>query len=253
MTISLRSQLLLLPVALLGLHLTRPVAPAQAAPFYSHGDPSPQEQLLLELVNRARRNPPTEGARLGRAGEFAGYGVRPPLAFHAALSNAARGHNNDMAANNFFSHTGSNGSQPGDRAVAAGYPGAALSVGENVSLGFPDPQAALDSLMIDAGVPNLDHRRNFLDLFNGNNFYRETGIAFDTDARALNTQVFATRPAGIITGSPSRTSTATASTPRARAWAGSAFPARRAASSPPRAAAAATPCRWITSGTSPRA
>src|SRR4051812_25515154 len=31
---------------------------------YSHGDPTPEEQYLLELLNRARANPAAEGQRL---------------------------------------------------------------------------------------------------------------------------------------------------------------------------------------------
>lgn len=196
----LRSRLLVLTVALLGARLAPTGVLAQDAPFYSQGDPDPQEQQLLELINRARRDPPAEGVRLGLAREFAGYAARPPLAFHPALLNAARSHNNDMAAGNYFSHTGRNGSQPGDRAVAAGYPGAAYTVGENLSYGYPSAQATLDALMIDAGVPGLDHRRNFLGLDQFTALYRETGAALDGDSRALTTQLFATRPVAFITG-----------------------------------------------------
>jgi len=53
------------------------VAPVARAPglhaantLYSHGDPTPQEQLMLELVNRARANPAAEAARLGLTPRF---------------------------------------------------------------------------------------------------------------------------------------------------------------------------------------
>jgi hypothetical protein len=41
-----------------------PITRPRAATPYSHGDPTAEEQLLLEMVNRARANPPAEGARL---------------------------------------------------------------------------------------------------------------------------------------------------------------------------------------------
>ena len=38
---------------------------AQSLSFYSHGDPSAYEQLMLEWINKARRDPSAEVARLG--------------------------------------------------------------------------------------------------------------------------------------------------------------------------------------------
>ncbi|MFQ5922804.1 MAG: CAP domain-containing protein [Anaerolineales bacterium] len=46
------------------------------------------------------------------------------------LQAAARGHGTDMACNDFFSHTGSDGSSVGDRVSAQGY--SASWVGENI-------------------------------------------------------------------------------------------------------------------------
>jgi uncharacterized protein YkwD len=45
------------------------------------------------------------------------------VAYDARLGVAAQSHANDMVTNNFFSHTGSNGSQLDDRVEAAGYTG----------------------------------------------------------------------------------------------------------------------------------
>src|SRR5262249_6674609 len=117
--------------------LTRDTARATALQFapeaavsYSHGDPSAEEQLLLEMINRARANPPAEGLRLRSTtdpdvvsgnlffhvdldqlvADFAGYPARPPLAFNASLIASARGHSQDMADNNFQGHNGSDGS-----------------------------------------------------------------------------------------------------------------------------------------------
>lgn len=59
---------------------------------------------LLNLINNARR----------------GSGL-PTLTVNAQLASAAQGHSNDMACNNFLGHTGSNGSDIGQRIIAAGY------------------------------------------------------------------------------------------------------------------------------------
>ncbi len=41
------------------------VTMVRALTLYDSGDPTPEEQLLLEYINRARANPTAEGARLG--------------------------------------------------------------------------------------------------------------------------------------------------------------------------------------------
>ena len=64
----------------------------------------PQEQAFLTLINDYR-------AANGLA----------PLALSETLNKAADAHSQDMASNNFLGHTGTNGSSPKDRLVAAGY------------------------------------------------------------------------------------------------------------------------------------
>lgn len=97
-----------------------------------------QEQLLLELVNRARANPEAEAARYGVA---LNQGLDPgtisstakqPLAPHQILINIAGLHSQDMLDRDYFSHT-TLGTSNGvvQRAVNAGYP--TTAVGENIS------------------------------------------------------------------------------------------------------------------------
>jgi uncharacterized protein YkwD len=57
------------------------------------------------------------------------YNVNPQLTL------AAQAHANDMACNNFFVHTGSNGSTPQSRVIVSGY--VASAVGENVYGSYP--------------------------------------------------------------------------------------------------------------------
>jgi uncharacterized protein YkwD len=60
----------------------------------------------------------------------------PPLAWNCELAAAARGHSQDMADNDFFSHTGSDGLGPGQRITDTGYRWRAY--GENIAAGHAD-------------------------------------------------------------------------------------------------------------------
>ncbi len=85
------------------------------------------EQLLLELVNRARLDPAGEAARYGislNAGLAAGSlttSAKQALAPNELLTSSARAHSQWMINTDIFSHTGAGGSDPGDRMGAAGY------------------------------------------------------------------------------------------------------------------------------------
>lgn len=88
---------------------------------------SAAEQYQLELINRARLDPFAEAARYDLplntglpAGTITGS-AREVLAHNRALEQAALGHSNWMLAGDIFSHTGVNGSDPGDRIIEAGY------------------------------------------------------------------------------------------------------------------------------------
>lgn len=65
------------------------------------------------------------------------------VAFDARLAAAAQAHADDMTANGFFSHTGSNGSSVGDRATAAGYTW--RNIGENIAQGQQSEAEAMTS------------------------------------------------------------------------------------------------------------
>src|SRR6056297_3419162 len=86
-----------------------------------------QEQYFLELLNRARLDPASEAARqnidLNRdlaAGTIT-TDAEQPLAANALLQLAAKDHSIWMLDADVFDHTGPNGSDPGDRILAAGY------------------------------------------------------------------------------------------------------------------------------------
>ena len=117
---------------------------------YSIGTPTDEEQYHVELINRARANPPTEGLRLATTSDpdvlfaISSFGVNlamlqtefnaispaPPVSISAALTSGARGHSDWMFANAVQSHTGAGGSDPGTRITGAGYTW--TTYGENI-------------------------------------------------------------------------------------------------------------------------
>lgn len=91
-------------------------------------DVSAYEQLLIELVNRARANPTAEAARFG-IGLNDGIGSntissdsKQPLAPQQALVTTAQLYSDDMFQRDYFSHQSPEGSWPWDRTAAQGYP-----------------------------------------------------------------------------------------------------------------------------------
>ncbi|MGW3669051.1 CAP domain-containing protein [Streptomyces sp. NPDC005141] len=79
-----------------------------------------------------------------------------PVALNAKLSQAAQAHSADMASHNTMSHTGSDGSDPGQRITRAGYLWS--TYGENVAYGYSTPEQVMAGWMASAG-----HKRNILD------------------------------------------------------------------------------------------
>jgi len=174
----------------------------QAQQLYSHGDPTPEEQLMLEYINRARANPPAEGERLATTSDpdvvqsyqyfgidknkvrsdFQNYPPRPPLAFHPKLIEAARNHSRDMKSNDFQGHTGSDGSTLQQRLQRVGYTGGS-AIGENVFAYARSMWHAHCGFNVDWGQENqqtLGHRRNIMN-FDGNIVYNEIGIGVIQD------------------------------------------------------------------------
>ncbi|MFH0521522.1 CAP domain-containing protein [Streptomyces sp. M41] len=102
------------------------------------GDLARTATEVVELTNRER----------------AGAGLRP-LAVDAALGNAAQTYSADMAARAFYSHTSPEGTQPWDRAAAAG--SGMRSIGENIACGQRSPAEVVEGWMNSPG-----HRANIL-------------------------------------------------------------------------------------------
>lgn len=159
-----------------------------------------QDQLMLELLNKTRANPQAEANRLlsGNLNKDLAPGTisnsaKQPLAFNSKLFNAARDHSQWMLNTNNFSHTGAGGSQPWDRATAAGYDW--TRSGENIAWRGTTGNLDFNSSVIanEEGLfQSSGHRKNIL-----NDGYREIGISnlsgnFKGYNAAMTTQLFGT-------------------------------------------------------------
>jgi uncharacterized protein YkwD len=138
-----------------------PLSGTAGIDYTTHAD----TQALLDLVNQARCE----------------NGLTPLVA-NDQLNNAGLAHDVDMALNNFFSHTGSDGSLPWDRVSAQGY--SWQTVGENIAAGYTSVQEVFDGWMNSPG-----HKANIL-----NPNFKEMGLAHISGAGEWGhywTQVFA--------------------------------------------------------------
>jgi len=137
---------------------------------YDSGNPTTDEQLVLEYVNRARANPIAEGQRLGidiheGLQDPSLVGPRPPLAMNKLLLSIAEAHSKDMYNGNYFSHTDPNGTTAFNRITNVGYD--YVRAGENMAASTGSTAAELeDFMMIDSGTSGRLHRVNLLDLLN---------------------------------------------------------------------------------------
>ncbi len=127
-----------------------------------------ESQELLDLVNKWRKS----GCNCGST-------QMPPVGtvvWQAQLESVALKHSQDMEKQNYFSHTGKNGSDPGGRITAAGYKW--RTYGENIVKGYPDAKA-----VVDGWIKSEGHCKNIM---NGN--FKEMGVG---KSGAYWTQVFA--------------------------------------------------------------
>jgi uncharacterized protein YkwD len=105
------------------------------------------QQELLDAHNAARAQ-----ARSCGADNFA---AAAPLEWSCTLAEASAGHSSDMATNNFFSHTGSDGSSAGQRISNLGYQWRLW--GENIAAGYQ----TVDSVM-QGWLDSPGHCRNIM-------------------------------------------------------------------------------------------
>ncbi len=129
------------------------IAQADANDAGDEGRPSCDDAPLLkerflEAVNRVRSSARSCGDER--------FEATSPLNWDQRLHVAASAHSRDMAENDFFSHSGSNGRAAGHRATEAGYPW--RRVGENLAAGQGSVAA-----VIDGWLDSPEHCANLMD------------------------------------------------------------------------------------------
>ena len=134
-------------------------------------------QDILALVNAARARPRTCGTKA--------FGPAGALTWNPLLGQAALAHSTDMAQKHYFNHKQPDGSQPADRATAAGYRW--VRVGENIASGQRSVEEAVASWLDSPG-----HCANIM-----NPTFTEMGAAYAINPQNRNrtpywTQVFGT-------------------------------------------------------------
>jgi uncharacterized protein YkwD len=141
--------------------------------------PNNEQQLALSLINLARTNPQAASQWMGSVGSdvkrtldhynvdvnavkatVASSRALPPVAWNPDLAEAAQSHSDDMAANKYQSHTGSDGSSAEDRIRKSGFSG--TSTAENAYAYAKSVDNATQAFLYDWGVADAGHRRNLL-------------------------------------------------------------------------------------------
>lgn len=138
-----------------------------AAPFASSLGMSEQAagQRVLDLVNQARSTPRYCGNAM--------FNAARPVRWNDLLAESSRLHSEDMARYNYFSHSGRDGSDPGQRVERAGY--RFRSTGENIAAGSQmNPEAAVAGWIKSPG-----HCANLM-----NPAYVDMGAAFAVNPRS---------------------------------------------------------------------
>lgn len=141
----------------------------------SSADINPFEQQVVELTNQLRQQ----------------HGC-PPLAVSPQLMQAARGHSEDMAENDYFAHINLAGNGPDRRAQMAGY--TSIAGWENIAAGYPTADEVV-SAWYNETPPNDGHRRNIL-----NCALRDIGVGYvflDSDPGAIQYRVYWTQDFGM--------------------------------------------------------
>jgi uncharacterized protein YkwD len=149
----------------LGLLVAAGFSPALGQTQYSIGNPSPVQQYMLELINRARANADAEAVRLGIGSRQEGPPMiggqvwnipnsTQPLSWNPLLYNCAQAHSKLLNDNDQFflpvsPHT-FGGKDPNQRIADAGYSMAPYS-GPTNNGSFPGPENVAENVSIGSG------------------------------------------------------------------------------------------------------
>jgi uncharacterized protein YkwD len=170
----------------------------EARQLLSGYQPTAVEQLFLEELNDARADPALYGNSIGV--DLSNVAPAPPLAFNPLLIEAARLHSQDMNDQGYFAHDTPEGINPGQRLTAVGFNW--VDWGESIAAGtaYPGPAAALSALITDAGVPDLGHRIQLLDMSPTFQDQNQVGIGIVQDGSGPLVNYYTIDTAGTGTG-----------------------------------------------------
>lgn len=158
--------------------------------------PDGHEQLMIELINRARLNPQAE-IKLSGDSIAPGASTSPvqALAPVTELDRAAQKHSTDMMVRDYFSHTSLSGKSPFDRMRDEGY--AYRWAGENLAWSSVNQYASVQIERHHTGLWASDgHQRNLL---NAN--FTEVGVGYASGSSGnYMTQKFGSRTDVYLTG-----------------------------------------------------
>ena len=142
---------------------------------------SPQEQLLVELVNRACADPEAEAALYGIGlndglppGTISSD-AKQPLTLYQILTDVTALHSLDMIDRDFFAHVNPDGDDWNDRAAAGGYQ---LSVAENLGIRATTGTIEATSqtlIMHEELIKSSGHRKNLM-----TDTHVEIGVGLET-------------------------------------------------------------------------
>ena len=129
-------------------------------------------QLKLSAAAAAGGSGETKGLQsfvgqvVNLTNQFRAQNGLAPLALNSKLSEAAQTHSQNMATQDFFSHTGKDGSSAGDRVSRTGYDW--RTVAENIAAGQQTPAE-----VVNAWINSPGHRANML-----NTTIKEIGVGY---------------------------------------------------------------------------
>ncbi len=156
-------------------------------------DPTPEEQLFIFELNRARNNPAQFQTENSLSVDLSAVAAQPPLAVNGDLTGSAGFKAQEMADNNYFTHESPISGWPNALARSFGY-NLASSLGDNINniesiaagfdsvIDWTQPLPPLLLLIVDDGVPSLGHRKHLLAMDSFNQRFREIGVGYGSNS-----------------------------------------------------------------------
>jgi uncharacterized protein YkwD len=157
-------------------------SPGQATP-QATCNAQEQEQAAVAHLNWMRQNPAAAGRQLGL--NLNHVRPQPPLRVHPILTQVARERAVDLGQRRYFSHVDPDGRGPNIKVVEAGYPlprhwiqRPSSNFIESLVAGRATGQAAMDALIIDAGINPPGHRIHLLAMSDFFQRHTDIGVGF---------------------------------------------------------------------------